>query len=99
VAAFAGRIINIHPSLLPEFGGAMDAIEQAFRAGVKRTGVTVHIVTDHLDAGPIVIQEAVPILPDDTLETLTRRVHEAEYRVLPAAIFKMESRLARPAVS
>jgi phosphoribosylglycinamide formyltransferase-1 len=99
VEAFAGRIINLHPSLLPEFGGAMDAIEQALRAGVKRTGVTVHIVTDHVDAGPIVIQEAVPIMPDDTLETLTQRVHEAEYRVLPAAIFKMESRLARPAVS
>jgi phosphoribosylglycinamide formyltransferase-1 len=99
VEAFAARIINLHPSLLPEFGGAMDAIEQAFRAGVKRTGVTVHIVTDHVDAGPIVIQEAVPIMPDDTLETLTQRVHEAEYRVLPAAIFKMESRLARPAVS
>jgi phosphoribosylglycinamide formyltransferase-1 len=96
--AFAGRIINVHPSLLPEFGGGMDAIEQALRAGVTRTGVTVHIVTGDLDAGPIVIQEAVPILPDDTLETLTQRVHEAEYRVLPAAIFKMENRLARPAV-
>lgn len=98
VDAFAGRIINIHPSLLPEFGGAMDAIEQALRAGVERTGVTVHIVTDDLDAGPIVMQEAVPILPDDTLEALTQRVHEAEYRVLPAAIFKLERRIARPAV-
>ena len=92
--AFHGRIINIHPSLLPEFAGGMDAIEQALRAGVDRTGVTVHVVTDQLDAGPIVIQEAVPILPDDTLEILTARIHEAEYKVLPAAIFKMESRLA-----
>jgi phosphoribosylglycinamide formyltransferase-1 len=92
--AFAGRIINVHPSLLPEFAGGMDAIEQALRAKATRTGVTVHVVTHDLDAGPILIQEAVPIHPDDTLETLTQRIHEAEYRVLPAAIFKMESRLA-----
>ncbi len=91
--AFTERIINIHPSLLPEFGGGMDAIEQAWRARVARTGVTVHVVTDELDAGPILIQEAVPILPEDTLETLTHRVHEAEHRVLPAAIFKMEVRV------
>ena len=99
VDAFQGRIINIHPSLLPDFAGAMDAIEQALKAGVKMTGATVHIVTDDLDAGPILIKESVPVLRDDTLESLRRRVHEAEYRILPEAIRVMEARLAQsPAV-
>ena len=96
--AFSGRIINVHPSLLPEFGGGMDAIEQALRSGVDRTGAAVHLVTGELDAGPVLVQEAVPILSSDTLESLTRRVHEAEYRLLPAAISLMEERLASPAV-
>src|SRR5207248_9710535 len=78
--AFSGRIINVHPSLLPEFGGGMDAIEQALRSGVDRTGATVHLVTGELDAGPVVVQEAVPILSSHTLASLTRRVREAEYR-------------------
>ena len=99
VDAFRGRIINVHPSLLPDFAGAMDAIEQALRAGVKMTGATVHIVTDDLDAGPIIIKESVPVLRDDTVESLRRRVHEAEYRILPEAIRVMEARLAQsPAV-
>ena len=99
VDAFQGRIINIHPSLLPDFAGAMDAIEQALKAGVKMTGATVHIVTEDLDAGPILIKESVPVLRDDTLESLRRRVHEAEYRILPEAIRVMEARLAQsPAV-
>jgi phosphoribosylglycinamide formyltransferase-1 len=99
VNAFRGRIINIHPSLLPDFAGGMDAIEQAWKAGVKMTGATVHIVTDDLDAGPIVIKESVPVLSDDTVESLRRRVHEAEYRILPEAIRVMEARLAQsPAV-
>jgi len=99
VDAFRGRIINVHPSLLPDFAGAMDAIEQALKAGVKMTGATVHIVTDDLDAGPILIQESVPVLRDDTVESLRRRVHEAEYRILPEAIHVMEARLAQsPAV-
>jgi folate-dependent phosphoribosylglycinamide formyltransferase PurN len=77
----------------------MDAIEQALKAGVKMTGATVHIVTDDLDAGPILIQESVPVLRDDTVESLRRRVHEAEYRILPEAIRVMEARLAQsPAV-
>jgi phosphoribosylglycinamide formyltransferase-1 len=63
------------------------------------TGATVHIVTDDLDAGPIVIKESVPVLSDDTVESLRRRVHEAEYRILPEAIRVMEARLAQsPAV-
>jgi phosphoribosylglycinamide formyltransferase-1 len=93
--AFGGRIINVHPSLLPEFAGGMDAIEQALAAGVERTGATVHLVTDRLDAGPILVQESVPILPGDTAESLRQRVHEAEYRVLPAAIRMMEEKIAR----
>jgi len=97
--AFGGRIINVHPSLLPEFAGGMDAIEQALAAGVERTGATVHLVTDRLDAGPILIQESVPILPSDTAESLRQRVHEAEYRLVPAAIRMMEERIAHsPAV-
>jgi phosphoribosylglycinamide formyltransferase 1 len=92
--AFEGRIVNIHPSLLPMFGGGMDAVEQALDSGLKFTGATVHVVTAELDAGPILFQEAVPILEGDTLETLRQRVHEAEYRILPMGIRLMEARLA-----
>lgn len=92
--AFDGRIINVHPSLLPEFGGGMDAVEQALEGKAKVTGATVHIVTARLDAGPILVQEAVPILEGDTVETLRQRVHEAEYRILPQAIQLMEARVA-----
>ena len=92
--AFAGRIVNVHPSLLPMFAGGMDAVEQALDSGLKFTGATVHIVTADLDAGPILVQEAVPILEGDTVETLRLRVHEAEYRILPAGIRLMESRIA-----
>jgi phosphoribosylglycinamide formyltransferase-1 len=99
VEALRGRIINIHPSLLPDFAGGMDAVERAIQAGVRETGATVHVVTDDLDAGPILVQESVPVLSDDTVETLRRRVHEAEYRILPEAIRVMEARLAKsPAV-
>jgi len=92
--AFQGRIVNVHPSLLPEFGGGMDAVEQALRNGVPTTGATIHLVTEDLDAGPILAQESVPVLKDDTVETLRRRIHEAEYRILPAAIRLLEARLA-----
>ena len=92
--AFRGRIINVHPSLLPAFAGGMDAIERALAAGVTETGATVHVVTDALDAGPILAQERVPVLAADTPETLLERVHEAEYRLLPKAIEMMEARLA-----
>ena len=94
LAAFEGRIINVHPSLLPEFAGGMDAVEQALASGVKRTGATVHLVTEEVDAGRVLLQEEVPILDGDTVETLRQRVHEAEHRILPQAIRLMEARLA-----
>jgi phosphoribosylglycinamide formyltransferase-1 len=91
--AFRDRIINVHPSLLPAFAGGMDAVEQVMRAGVDQTGASVHIVTDELDAGPILAQEPVPVMPGDTTESLRQRVHEAEHRILPEAIRLMEARL------
>ncbi len=92
--AFAGRIVNVHPSLLPEFAGGMDAVERALASGARQTGATAHVVTADLDAGPVLLQEAVPILEHDTVQTLRQRVHEAEYRILPQAIRLMEARLA-----
>ena len=89
--AFAGRIINLHPSLLPQYPG-LDGIGQALRAGVKFTGCTVHHVTLEVDAGKIIEQTTVPVLPDDTLETLSERVHHAEHVLLPAVI----ARLSQP---
>jgi phosphoribosylglycinamide formyltransferase-1 len=94
LAAFEGRIINVHPSLLPMFGGGMDAIEQALESGLKFTGATVHIVTSAVDGGPVLVQDSVPILEGDTVETLRERVHEVEYRILPEGIRLMEARLA-----
>ena len=93
--AFPARIINIHPSLLPEFSGGVDAVERALESGARASGATVHVVTANLDAGPILVQEAVPILEGDTVEVLRQRVHEAEYRILPQAIRLMEARLAK----
>lgn len=99
VDAFKGRIVNVHPSLLPMFSGGMDAVEQALESGLKFTGATVHIVTADLDAGPILLQDSVPILEGDTVETLRLRVHQVEHRILPEAIRMMEVRLAKsPAV-
>lgn len=92
--AFAGRIVNVHPSLLPMFGGTMNAIEQALESGLKFTGATVHIVTAELDGGPILVQDSVPILEGDTVETLRSRVHEVEHMILPEGIRLMEARLA-----
>jgi phosphoribosylglycinamide formyltransferase-1 len=86
--AFAGRIINLHPSLLPRFPG-LDGIGQAFRARVKDTGCTVHYVTAEVDAGRIIEQETVPIDANDTLETLTEKIHAAEHRLLPAVIARL----------
>lgn len=88
LGAFAGKIINLHPSLLPAFPG-LDGIGQAFRAGVKVTGCTVHYVTLEVDAGRIIEQAHVPVEPGDTLETLTARVHAAEHRLLPAVIARL----------
>lgn len=83
--AYRDRILNLHPSLLPAFPGR-DAIGQAWRAGVRITGCTVHLVTAEVDAGPIVAQAAVEVRDDDTLETLAIRIHEAEHRLYPAAV-------------
>lgn len=92
--AFEGRILNVHPSLLPMFAGGMDAIEQALESGLKFTGATVHVVTAELDGGPILLQDSVPIVDGDTVETLRARVHEVEHRILPEGIRMMEARLA-----
>jgi phosphoribosylglycinamide formyltransferase 1 len=83
--AFPNRILNIHPSLLPAFPG-LNAQQQALDHGVRITGATVHIVTSTLDNGPIVVQAAVPILDDDTVETLSARILDQEHRVYPQAI-------------
>ena len=92
--AFADRILNVHPSLLPAFAGVMDAVERALASGATETGASVHLVTADLDAGPILLQEAVPIRDGDTAQTLRERVHQAEYRILPRAVRLMEERLA-----
>ncbi len=86
VAAWRGRIVNVHPSLLPAFAGGMDAVERALAHGVKITGCTVHVVTDEVDGGPILLQSAVPVLPDDTVESLHARIQAEEHRILPEAI-------------
>ncbi|HEX4215640.1 MAG TPA: phosphoribosylglycinamide formyltransferase [Candidatus Dormibacteraeota bacterium] len=86
VRAFPGRMLNIHPSLLPAFAGGMDAVEQALAYGVKVTGCTVHLVTEEVDAGPILVQAAVPVLEGDTAESLHERIQDQEYRILPEAI-------------
>ena len=84
IRAFPGRILNVHPALLPAFPG-LDAQKQAFDHGVKVSGATVHLVDEGLDSGPIVAQEAVPVRSDDTPETLTVRILEAEHRIYPRA--------------
>ncbi len=91
LAAFAGRIINLHPSLLPSFPG-LDGIGQAFRHGVKITGCTVHEVNATVDGGRILDQEAVRIEKSDTLETLAAKIHAAEHRLLPAVIARLSRR-------
>jgi phosphoribosylglycinamide formyltransferase 1 len=83
--AFPHGILNIHPSLLPSFPG-LDAQRQALEYGVSVTGVTVHLVTDGLDDGPIVAQRAVPVLTDDSVETLAARILVEEHRIYPEAI-------------
>ncbi len=85
VKKFRNRILNIHPSLLPAFKGA-HAIKDAFEYGVKITGVTVHLVDEEVDHGPIVLQGAVPITEDDTLETLEERIHRLEHRIYAQAV-------------
>ena len=85
LAAFPHAVLNIHPSLLPAFPG-LEAQRQAFDYGVKITGATVHLVTEALDAGPIVLQAAVPVRDDDTPETLAARILVKEHEIYPEAI-------------
>lgn len=85
VARYHGRLINIHPSLLPAYGG-LDTHARALQDGVKIHGCTVHFVTHDLDHGPIIIQAAVPVLPDDTQQTLAARVLFEEHRIYAQAI-------------
>ena len=92
LGAFAGKIINLHPSLLPAFPG-LDGIGQAFRAGVKETGCTVHWVTAEVDAGRIIAQARLPFEPGEALESLTARVHAAEHQLLPAVIAQLSEQM------
>ena len=85
INSFPERIINVHPSLLPKYKG-IDAVKQALESGDDVTGCTVHIVTEELDSGRILLQGKVPIEKDDTVKTLTKRIQRSEYGILPAAI-------------
>ncbi len=82
---FAGRLINLHPSLLPKYKG-LHAVEQALKAGDDTTGCTVHFVTEELDSGAIIKQQEVPILPGDNVESLQRAIQQAEHYLLPLVI-------------
>ena len=85
VGAFRGRMLNVHPALLPAFPGTQ-AVADALKWGVKVTGVTVHFVDEQVDHGPVVFQEAIEVLPDDDRHSLEARVHEVEHRLFPAAV-------------
>ncbi|HET9248892.1 MAG TPA: phosphoribosylglycinamide formyltransferase [Actinomycetota bacterium] len=85
VDAFRDRIVNVHPALLPAFPGT-SAVADALAWGVKVTGVTVHLVDEEVDHGPVVFQEAIEVRPDDDGDALEERVHEVEHRLLPAAV-------------
>jgi len=94
IEKYRGQIINIHPSLLPKFGGkdcyGIKVHEQVIAAGETESGATVHYVDEGVDTGKILVQESVPVLPDDTPETLQARVLEVEHRILPKAIGMIE---------
>jgi len=85
VEAFRNRIMNIHPALLPSFPGT-SGVADALAYGVKVSGVTVHFIDEGLDTGPIILQEAVPVLPGDDVASLHERIHGVEYRLYPEAI-------------
>jgi len=88
IDAYPGRIVNIHPSFLPEFPGK-DAIGQAYDANVSRTGITVHYVDTGVDTGPIIEQISIPIEHDDTKETLKQRIQQAEHDFYPNVIYQL----------
>jgi phosphoribosylglycinamide formyltransferase-1 len=83
--AFPQRVINVHPSLLPDFPGA-HAVADQLAAGVSESGATVHVVDEGIDSGPILMQERVAVLPGDTVESLHARIKEIEHRLLPLAV-------------
>ena len=85
IARFAGRVINVHPALLPSFPG-LDAVGQALEHGVRITGVTVHFVDEGVDSGPIILQRPVPVPPDRDREALEAAIHATEHALLPTAI-------------
>lgn len=89
IRRFPGRIINLHPSLLPQFGGTMDAVEMALEAGVTETGCTVHVVTKDVDQGPILEQRRVEVRPDDTVATLRERIQAEEHILLPQVVRRL----------
>jgi len=86
VDAFPNQIINIHPSLLPAFGGGVHAQEDAFQHSVKISGCTVHFVTNEVDGGPIIIQAAVPVMEDDDADKLKARILKQEHKIYPKAV-------------
>lgn len=94
IEAFSDRIVNIHPSLLPSFKGVR-AVEQAIAAGVKIAGCTVHLVRLEVDSGPILVQAAVPVLANDTAETLHARIQVQEHRILPQALAQLAPGIQR----
>jgi phosphoribosylglycinamide formyltransferase 1 len=101
IRSFHERILNVHPALLPAFPGT-HAVREALEWGVKVSGVTVHLVDEQVDHGPILLQEPVPILPDDDEQSLHRRIKQVEHRLLPAAVrilvegnLEVEGRLVR----
>ncbi|MDE6023735.1 MAG: phosphoribosylglycinamide formyltransferase, partial [Muribaculaceae bacterium] len=102
VNAFEGRILNIHPSLLPAYGGkgmhGGNVHKAVIEAGETKSGATVHIVTNELDCGPIVVQKEVPVLPNDTPDSLEAKVHEVEYQIFPEAVIKTVAKLTPPAM-
>ena len=102
VDAYEGRILNIHPSLLPAYGGkgmhGANVHKAVIEAGETKSGATVHVVTNEIDAGPIVVQREVTVLPDDTPESLEAKVHEVEYEIFPEAVVKTVATLTPPAL-
>lgn len=85
VKTYQGRLINIHPSLLPKYQG-LNTHQRAIDAGDKEHGVSVHFVTEELDGGPVVLQAKVPVFPEDTAEDLAQRVHQQEHRIYPLVV-------------
>jgi phosphoribosylglycinamide formyltransferase-1 len=93
VRQWEGRMLNIHPSLLPAFKGA-NAVRDALAAGAQVTGCSVHLVTEELDSGPILLQAEVPVLAEDSEETLRQRIHAQEHRIYPQALAKLAGEIS-----